>query len=276
MRKHVFTFLLFAFAALSSFSQSGFIIERDSADTVYSYQFTPTVTLADSFYWTFGDGDSSFVTPAFHAYDILGEYKACLTILDTADTTVYCDSVIIECLEVSANIKIDSFASIFFFFGSHATNASGYIWDFGDGSPLDSTANPYHLFPWSLPGDTAQPCPWVVTLIVYNFCDTVTKTKDIYPNPGYPCNSSSISEALTNLGIRIFPNPSNTQLTLTSDKNFNIRNIKSINGQIVLSDFEKELSNQKEIEVSVLPSGLYFLEYEMAGIVKNMRFLIQH
>lgn len=170
MQNQLLTLLLLVFSVTQSFSQSGFSIEKDSTDTVYSYHFTPIVTLSDSFYWTFGDGDSSFVATAFHTYDTLGNYEVCLTDLDTADTTVYCDIVIIECLEVSADIQ-ETHAGYVYYFESNAQNASAYIWDFGDGSPLDSTADPVHFFPWLPPYDSIQ-CVFEISLTAYNFCDT--------------------------------------------------------------------------------------------------------
>lgn len=276
MKKQLLSILLFVFSVTQTFSQSGFSIEKDSSDTVYSYHFTPIVTLGDSFYWTFSDGDSSFVAPASHTYDTLGNYEVCLTVLDTADTTVYCDSVVIECLEVSANIG-ETHSGSLYFFRSNALNASSFYWDFGDSSAHHPTiANPSHYFPWSVP-DT-HPCEFVVTLKAFNFSDTTTDQRIIFPDgwSGWDPCGWSISELESASSIVISPNPTNTQLTLSSAENFTIQNIKSINGQVVLTDFEKTRTSQKEINVSALPSGFYFLEYEMDGIVKNQRFAVQH
>lgn len=270
MKKLLLTLLLFVFSVTQSFSQSGFTIEKDSTDSVYSYRFTPTVTLADSFYWTFGDGDSSFVSPAFHTYNDLGSYEVCLTNLDTADTAVFCDSVIIECKPVTAKFS-ETHTSNFYFFENKSINANKFVWDFGDGSDLDSTANPVHLFPWDYNSDSNQ-CVFEISLTAFNFCDTTIKKLTIVMEA---C-TGSVSEIESTSSILISPNPSNSHINLNSEERFVLTNIKSINGQIVLSDFEKQLSTQKEINVSELPSGFYFLEYEMDGIVKNQRFVVQH
>lgn len=270
MKNQLLTLLLFVFSVTQSFSQSGFTIEKDSTDTVYSYDFAPIVTLGDSFYWTFGDGDSSFVALASHTYDALGNYEVCLTDLDTADTTVYCDSVIIECLEVSADIQ-ETHAGYVYYFESNAQNASAYIWDFGDGSPLDSTADPVHFFPWLPPYDSIQ-CIFEISLTAYNFCDT---TIDRYTVTWEPCNWS-VSEFESTSRIVISPNPSNSHISLNSEERFVLTSIKSINGQVVMSDFEKTLTSQKEIDVSALPNGVYLLEYEMDQLINTQRFIVHH
>lgn len=272
MKNQLLTLLLLVFSVTQSFSQSDFTIEKDSTDTVYSYHFTPIVTLGDSFYWTFGDGDSSFTSPAFHTYDTLGNYEVCLTDLDTADTTVFCDSVIIECLPVSANIT-EVHSGTFYLFESNALNASAYLWDFGDGTAADSTANPTHQFPWFGSNDTAFPCPWIVHLTAYNFCDTIEDFMTIVPEP---CGSWNIREVTSSSEILISPNPSSDIILLTAQQEFSLRSIRMINGQESIVDVCTHAGSQQEINVSALPSGVYLLEYEIDELIKTQRFAVLH
>lgn len=149
---------------------------------------------------------------AFHTYDTLGNYEVCLTDLDTADTTVYCDSVIIECLPVSANIT-EVHSGTFYLFESNAVNASAFYWDFGDNSGHHpNIANPTHQFPWFDSNDTAFPCPWVVHLMAYNFCDTA----EDYLVVVEPC-VFSIEEVTTSLEIGVSQNPSSDIILLTAE-----------------------------------------------------------
>ncbi|MDP4763091.1 MAG: T9SS type A sorting domain-containing protein [Salibacteraceae bacterium] len=202
----------------------------------------------------------------------MGNYEVCLSNLDLTDTTIFCDSVIIECLPVSANIT-EVHSGTFYLFESNALNASAYLWDFGDGSALDSTANPTHQFPWFGSNDTAFPCPWVVHLTAYNFCDTIEDFMTIVPEP---CGSWNIEEVTSSSEILISPNPSNDIILLTAEQEFILRNIRMINGQEAKTGFAKHAGSQQEINVSALPNGIYLLEYEIYGLIKTQRFVVLH
>lgn len=74
---------------------------------------------------------------------------------------------------------------------------------------------------------------------------------------------TAITNLNNNLGLKIFPNPANEVINITSGQN--LRNIKLINltGQLVI-DYVVT-GNEQQIDVSQYVQGLYFLQIESTG-----------
>ncbi|HNX43916.1 MAG TPA: PKD domain-containing protein [Bacteroidales bacterium] len=158
-----------------------------------TYFYPDTIVMAvngvQSVYWTFGDGDSSLLVNPVHGYANYGTY--------TVTLTVYADSGYTG--SVTHYINISPEPSAFFSYSSPNCSSSpvlftdlssttyGYIntwiWDFGDGSPVDTIVfpndpNASHSFP------TAG--TFIVTLSVINSegcSDTYTASVDILSAP---------------------------------------------------------------------------------------------
>jgi gliding motility-associated-like protein len=84
-------------------------------------------------------------------------------------------------------IALDSCAPFPVTFTNASTGAAGYLWDFGDGSPTSTLANPTHIF--ALPGT------YTVTLVAIdsntcNVADTAIATVTVYANPIILINQS--------------------------------------------------------------------------------------
>ncbi|HSG68182.1 MAG TPA: PKD domain-containing protein [Bacteroidales bacterium] len=97
--------------------QAGFYHTTDSnamTSTVYFWDLSTPVGLIDTWYWDFGDGNSSAQQNPVHTYSNAGTYTVCLTI--TADssscTSVYCDSVVIT-IEDQYQLGGNVFAGIY-------------------------------------------------------------------------------------------------------------------------------------------------------------------
>lgn len=106
-----------------------------------------------SYVWDFGDGTGSTLANPNHTYATPGVYTACLYIdngsgcLDTTcssinTTTATCDAQFNAVPDNSPTALPYSF-----FFINNSVGATSYIWNFGDGSPNSTSANPYHTFP---------------------------------------------------------------------------------------------------------------------------------
>ncbi|MES2680048.1 MAG: LamG-like jellyroll fold domain-containing protein [Bacteroidota bacterium] len=74
-------------------------------------------------------------------------------------------------------------------------------------------------------------------------------------------------------GLNIYPNPNNGNFTISSVDNINIRIINSLGqnvGTLKLSDPDK-----KEITVSNLPTGIYFITGEAGGLKVNKKIIVE-
>jgi|GEM_PF-1703901 len=133
--------------------------------------FLDASTGATSWSWDFGDGspvDNNQNTS--HTYTADGTYNVCLIAASgcTADTS--CTTVTI-CLPVAAAYTSSTNGGTAMFTDG-STNASGWIWDFGDGSPTDNNQNPSHTY--SVNGTYAVCLIAMSGCASDTICDTVT------------------------------------------------------------------------------------------------------
>ena len=141
---------------------------------------------AVSWFWNFGDGNTSTQQNPVHQYVHTGNYIACLTIIDVNnDTCTACDTIYVTGTCHAAFTFSVTTSTVNFTNASSGTNGSTtYYWDFGDGSN-SSAVNPSHNYIYN---GTYWAC-----LTIYNqnagcydqYCDTVKITGGINP----PCNA---------------------------------------------------------------------------------------
>ena len=91
-------------------------------------------------------------------------------------------------------------------------------------------------------------------LKIYNYALTQTEVSNLYSNN----TLSSENFNLNNLEVSIYPNPTNDVLNIETASDLKSIEIYNIQGQKVLS------SNQKQINVSTLPSGIYMIRIQDA------------
>ena len=157
------------------------------------YQFTNTSVApvgkpfnSQSFEWVFGDGttlisDAPVVT---HSYAAEGVYNVILRLIDTS----YCnspDSVVVQiriAINVRARFETPPFGCAPYnaFFNNTSSAGQQFSWDFGDGSPIDHSINPTHLY--------VKPGTYIVKLIAQDpsTCNKVDSTADtitVSPKP---------------------------------------------------------------------------------------------
>ena len=86
-------------------------------------------------------------------------------------------------------------------------------------------------------------------------------------------NTSAPSEASTQNELHVFPNPSEGQFTLISEKGGNYT-ILDIQGRIAQTGTLREGTNQHIIQTSGLPNGLYFFQLESSGKIQTEKLII--
>ncbi|NNF01391.1 MAG: PKD domain-containing protein, partial [Bacteroidia bacterium] len=152
-----YSITLFAFSNLTCIDTvSRTVVVQPFPFTAFSYNnvcfgdtvfFTNTSTIATSYSWNFGDGNSSTLTDPFHVYNAPGDY----TVVLTGNNAFNCPSSRVHTVTVDTvpNVVIAvpdvCFGSTSFFTDSTAGNLSSWAWQFGDGDS-SSVQNPLHTY----------------------------------------------------------------------------------------------------------------------------------
>ena len=139
-------------------------------------------------------------------------------------------------------------------FTSTSTGAVTYSWDFGDGSPLDNTANPSHTFPVGT---------WNVTLTVTSAggCNTNMTTQVV------TIVATGIASAEMN-GFNVYPNPSAGMFTVEMAGAATIE-VYNMIGELVYSS---QINATASVDLSGLGAGIYTMKAITAdkNIVKQI------
>lgn len=207
-------------------------------------------TVPDSIYaWDMGDGSAlQWSTNAAYTYPgpgldtvtlytIGGLFSTCL---DTKETYLNITP------NASASYTQNTSASPLIAFTSTSTDAVTYAWDFGDGSPIDNTANPSHVF---------APGTWTVTLTVTSAggCNTDITTQIV------TILSTDIAD-FSGASLNVYPNPSADGLftiELAGRTNMNVQIFNTI-GELVYST---ELSSSvSTLDLSSVGAGFYSMK----------------
>ena len=146
-----------------------------------------------SWSWNFGDGSALDTSPnPSHAYASNGSYSVSLTVINSFG----CSNTITQNVIVNA-VPVAAFNSTTACLGQNTTFTDitsgtpiGWTWDFGDGSPLNNTQNPVHVY--------TTDGTFNVTLIAFggSGCSDTT-TANVIVNP-VPAANFSTSDVCTN------------------------------------------------------------------------------
>jgi PKD repeat protein len=131
-------------------------------------QFTDTSPSAISWFWDFGDGTTSIAQNPTHTYTADGTYEICLTVSDGCGFDTACQTITI-CIVPTANFDYSKLLNIVEFV-DESDNATGWMWDFGDGA-TSTTPNPTHTYNGS--------GTYTVCLVAINSCGMDTFCQDV-------------------------------------------------------------------------------------------------
>lgn len=126
------------------------------------YLFTSTstslaISLGIGYAWDFGDGNTSNIESPTHQYTASGTYTVTLIVTNTNGCTSTTSETIVVTKDpnIAAGFAINDadqcVSGNSYDFTNTTTVAAGYtitdyVWDFGDGSPVDNTENPSHTY----------------------------------------------------------------------------------------------------------------------------------
>ncbi len=191
--------------------QSIFSVDSTVGCSGLTSNFSNTSVGAVNYFWDFGDGDTSTTGASnfSHVYtNITGTtatYNAQLIVQSSSncwDTSTV--PILIYSQVFSGFLQSDTMgcSPLSVSFTNTSSFADSYVWDFGDGSTLNTSASPTHSFSNAGPGDTT----YTVTLIAnsINGCsDTDTSFVTVYPQPTAGLIATPLSQVYPNTTVSI-------------------------------------------------------------------------
>lgn len=101
--------------------------------------------------WDFGDGNTSSIANPGHIYDAEGSYTVCLTMTDARGCgKTICKEDIVHIIDPAAQFVGDPLTAtcppLLSVFENQSTDASDYLWDFGDASGASVSDSPSHVY----------------------------------------------------------------------------------------------------------------------------------
>jgi len=232
-----------------------------------TFQATPS-TLNATYTWSFGTAanpnTATGIGPHNIFYPTAGNKNVRLIVTNNFGTDTMIQSMNVRPL-ATANFTIvqNGFTATF---TNTSTNATSYLWDFGDGM-TSIESNPTHTY-----GSQGN---YVVTLSATNVCRTNVKTGNV--------GVSSVSDLTENMDIRILPNP----IPSTRD-NFAVELNSRILGNVQLTLFDaagrmvtaretvvKQGISRVVFESLNLPKGVYQLNIQADGKQATFSVVVQ-
>ncbi|MCB0844440.1 MAG: PKD domain-containing protein, partial [Bacteroidetes bacterium] len=220
-----------------------------------------------SYDWFFGLGANPTTanTPGPHTvvYTIGGTKTISLTVTNSEGANVKSTMITVDSLPVADYSYSLSGGFQTYAFTNNSLAGVTYNWDFGDGN-LSGDKNPVHTFTTNGSYD--------VTLVIENSCgkDTMIQTIDI--------TNVGISQALSGVTVRVFPNPNKGVFQLQIEGSDPARlegEIVDIRGRTIQKlDIEHlGLVSQHAVQLSVA-KGIYILNLKKGNQETHLRILV--
>lgn len=105
----------------------------------------------DQYLWDFGDGNTSDKKNVNYAYQTEGTYDICLTVWNRKGCSkTVCKPAFVDIrnpkADFTASPRLGECPPLLSTFQNLSTNATSYVWDFGDDSGLSKVTSPAHVF----------------------------------------------------------------------------------------------------------------------------------
>ncbi|MFT5777469.1 MAG: PKD repeat protein [Crocinitomicaceae bacterium] len=221
---------------LYSFIDAGAVVTFTDASTSTS----PPAT----YFWDFGDGNTSTLQNPVHTYATDGTYTACLTVTDLCGTDSTCQTVtVLTCTNPVAGFTVAGSDPTYDFTNTSTTTGTvTYSWDFGDATS-SILADPSHTYTTN--------GTFIVVLTITDSCGTSLFTGTV----------TTTTIGLTELdfgNVTVFPNPSSDFFTIQSTSMMEEIDVLDVSGKIV-----KTISvNNTEaiVDATDLANGAYIFQ----------------
>lgn len=178
----------------------------------------------------------------------------------TSNCGVFTDSIeVINEPSVVADFDLNGSYGLAALILNNTSNATGYHWDFGDGSTSSET-NPYHLY--------SSDGVYLITMTAYGICDTIVITKV------FTAVALDNEEAVFN-ELRLYPNPTSDQLNIqmpnAGNNSFDI-DVLDMTGKVI-SKWNNLSGSIFTLDVNFLQSGLYQFRIKSNDAMKVIPFI---
>ncbi|MCB9447833.1 MAG: PKD domain-containing protein [Flavobacteriales bacterium] len=149
---------------------------------------TPT-----SWFWDFGDGNTSTQQNPTHTYATTGTYTTCLTVTNSCGTDSACHSVNVTCPVPDPGFSFTASNLQVAFTDTSSEIPTSWLWDFGDGN-ISTQQNPTHTY--------ATTGTYTTCLTVTNSCGTDSACHSVnvicpVPDPGFSFTASNLQVSFT-------------------------------------------------------------------------------
>lgn len=163
-----------------------------SSSTNFMASFTNTSSASGtaSYFWDFGDGNTSTTTSPAHTYAANGTYTVCLTVSDSCGTDSSCSSISVNCATPATAFNSSSSNLVAIFADATTGSPSNWLWDFGDGN-TSTMQNPTHTY--------ATPGSYTVCLTTINACGADSSCSTV--SVSCPAPSSGFNSNVNNLMV---------------------------------------------------------------------------
>jgi PKD repeat protein len=232
-------------------------------EIIFNYPYTSLNGRQILFYsWDFGNGQLSSIQSDTTVYATEGDYPVTLSVT-TVDGCIYSQQHVIPVYPTPVAAFTSSYdaPSNVVSFTNESSISSGsiniYLWNFG--TSTSNLQSPNYTFP------------------AMGFYDvTLTATSDL------GCTSSitqlvSATDNIAEVSLRtlnLFPNPTSNFIQIESSFHTNVRITDAV-GWILTENYILQTNQVKTIDVSLFPSGVYFLECVETENMLRKRFVIQ-
>lgn len=264
---------IFTYPAINA-SVSGPTSATLGATVSFQDMTTPAVT---SWTWNFGDG-TPLVTQQnpSHAFAAVGVRPVFMIASNgiCSDTAYHEVDVNWDCpqLGLSAGFTTNTDTVVLSGLGNveltnNSTNATEYIWDFGDGTGTYPTVNPIHVY--------TSPGTYTISLTAINYnCTTTTTQSIIVVEFGV-----GIGEILSDDGFTVYPNPNTGLFTVelelsdASDLQIELNNV--LGQRVYQNSLEQRSYWRKDFDMSSYVKGVYLLRIATSKGVLQRRIIIE-
>ena len=242
----------------------------------------------DSYFWDFGDGNTSTAQNPTHTYAEEGVYTISLTITGILGEEI-CESTTSVVLLTNANVSYEtecnalfypfiiSETSEVFFLNVSSFDAVSFEWDFGDGATSQEAFPTYQYqesgnYEVSLTITTSSGCEstYYVTIDIEN--------EQFTGSQQFSLSSSTEDQLAINNKLTAQPNPTSGEVFIqftAQNNDLHEINIISVEGQTLrtIQTRAQEGENQVNTNIDDLPAGLYLIQLQNKQEIQTTRII---